>query len=141
MTFVYLFPFIVLAAVVLVMAWSPLCPPASFGHAGFLARDSDSQVMSPRTNTNSMNRRNLLMRNGQATPIPQAGNVSSRTMGSSLPALPCVPSDQFSYTMEITNPTTLQVESAGRWQLHAENALSGPRGHEHIVLRMLSQKY
>ena len=35
-----------------------------------------SQDMSPSTRTNSMNRRDLLMRSGQATPIPLGGNVS-----------------------------------------------------------------
>ena len=52
-----------------------------------------SQVMSP--STNSMTQKNLLMRNGQSTPIPQGGRVSGRTMSSSLPALPVVLSDQF----------------------------------------------
>ena len=54
-----------------------------------------SQVMSPSTRTNSMNRRDLLVRSGQATPSPQGGNVWRRTMSNSLPALPSVPSDQF----------------------------------------------
>ena len=57
-----------------------------------------SQDMSPSTRTNSMNRRDLLMRSGQATPIPQGGNVSRRTLSNSLPALPSIPSDQFSDT-------------------------------------------
>ena len=69
-----------------------------------------SQVMSPSTRTNSINRRNLLVRNGQATPILQGGNVSRRLMSSSLPALPAVLLDYD--IMEITNPTTMQVESA-----------------------------
>ena len=57
-----------------------------------------SQDMSPSTRTKSMNRRDLLVRSGQATPIPQGRNVSRRTLSNSLPALPAIPSDHFSDT-------------------------------------------
>ena len=73
-----------------------------------------SQVVSPSTSTKSLDRRDLLLRNGQATPIPQGGNGSRRTMSNSLPALPSVHSDEFHDTVEITNPTTMQKESASR---------------------------
>ena len=84
--------------------------------------------MSPNTRTNAMNRRDLPTRNGQATPIPQGGNVSIRTVINSLPAHPSVPSDQIYDIMDITNPTTMQVESASRREPGAENALHGPGG-------------
>ena len=64
-----------------------------------------SQVMSSSTRTNSMNRRDLMMRKGEVTPIALGGSVSRNTMRCSLPALPSAPSDQFYDTMEITNPT------------------------------------
>ena len=91
----------------------------------------------PSTRTNSMNRRDFLMRSGEATP---RRNVSRRSMSSSLPALAAVPSDRFNDTIAITNPTTMQVESAGRAQHHAEDALYGPGGYEHIILRMETQE-
>ena len=50
-----------------------------------------SQVMSP--SPNSMTRRNLLTRSGQATPIPL--DLSRRMMSSSLQVRPSVLSDQF----------------------------------------------
>ena len=53
------------------------------------------------------------MRNGQATPIPLGGNLSRSMMINSRPALP-IPSDDFYDTMEITDPTTMQVELADR---------------------------
>ena len=71
-----------------------------------------SQVVSP--STNSMTRSNLLMRNGQATPIPLGGNLSRSMMSSSLQTRPSVPSDQFYDTMEIANPLVVQMESASR---------------------------
>ena len=49
----------------------------------------------------SMARRNLLMRTGQATPIPMGGNLSRGMMSSSLPALLSVPSDPFYDTRDI----------------------------------------
>ena len=69
-----------------------------------------SQVMSP--SPNSMTRRNLLTRNGQATRIPLGGHLSRRMMSSSLQARPSVLSDQFCDTMEIANPSAMQMESA-----------------------------
>ena len=57
-----------------------------------------SQVMSPI---------NLLMRNGQATPISLGGNLTRSMMNSSLPALPSIPSDQFNDVMEPTDPPTM----------------------------------
>ena len=50
-------------------------------------KTSFSQVMSPSSRINSVDRTNLLMGNGQATPILQGGNVSRRSMTSSHPAL------------------------------------------------------
>ena len=64
-----------------------------------------SQVTSPSSSTHSMNRRDVLMRSGQATPTSWGGNVSRRTMSNSLPAFPSVPSDQFYDTEKITTPT------------------------------------
>ena len=98
-----------------------------------------SQNMSPSTNTHSMNRRNLPMRNGQGTPIPLGGSVSRSTMSSSLPTLPSVPSDQLYDTMEITKPTTMQVESASREEPSAD-ASYGPGRDENRILRMTSQE-
>ena len=69
-----------------------------------------SQGTSPSTNAISLHREDLLTRSGQVTPIPQEGNVSRRTTSNSLPALPSVPSDHFYDTLEITNPTTMQVD-------------------------------
>ena len=69
-----------------------------------------SQGTSPSTNATSMNREDLLMRSGQVTPILQEGNVSRRTTSNSLPALPSVPSDHLYETVELTNPTTMQVD-------------------------------
>ena len=53
--------------------------------SGFVVTEDThlSQVMSP--SSDSMSRRILLMRNGQATPIPLGGNLSRSTMSSSLP--------------------------------------------------------
>ena len=61
-------------------------------------------------------------------------------MSSSHPALPAVSSDQFYGIMEITSPTTMQVESASREQAQAEDALDGPGRYENIILRMESQE-
>ena len=60
-------------------------------------------------------------------------------ISNSLPALP-IPSDDFYDTMDSTNPTTMQVESASREQPHAEDALYGPGGYENITLRMESRE-
>ena len=54
-----------------------------------------SQVMSTSTRTKSMNPRDLLARNGQATPMSHGGLVSRRTTSNSLPVLPSVLSNQF----------------------------------------------
>ena len=71
------------------------CAPQAL--RGFAVTDDThlSQVMSPSTRTHSMNREDSLTRSGQATPIPQGGNVSGRTVSNSLPAPPSVPSDHF----------------------------------------------
>ena len=42
--------------------------------------------------------------------------------------------------METSNPPTMQVESAGRTQLPAEDAMCGPGGYENITLSMESQE-
>ena len=68
------------------------------------------RFMSPSTNAISMNREDLLMRSVQVTPVLQEGNISRRTTSNSLPALPSVPSDHLYDTVEITNPTTVQVD-------------------------------
>ena len=97
-----------------------------------------SQDMSPSTRTNSMNRRDFLMRSGQATPIPQGGNVSEH-WSNSLPST-SFNTFQISFlTLEITNPTTVQVERASRKQPHSADALYGPGRYEKI-LRMESQE-
>ena len=93
-----------------------------------------SQAMSPCTSTKSLNRRDVMMRNGQVPPIPLGGHVSGNTMISSLPELPSIPSDQFYDTVEITNPTTMQVESASKGEPSAD-AFYGPGGYENIILR------
>ena len=62
--------------------------------------------------------KNVLMRSGQATPIPLGGNLSRSMMINSLPALP-TPSDDLYDTMEIMNPRTVQVESARKRDLYA----------------------
>ena len=54
-----------------------------------------SQVMTPRTKTNSMHREDLLMTRSQVTPVLQEGNVPRSTTRNSLPAPPSVPSDHF----------------------------------------------
>ena len=77
--------------------------------------------------------KNVLMRSGQATPIPLGGNLSRSMMINSLPALP-TPSDDLYDTMEIMNPRTVQVESARKRELYAV-ALDEPRGYENIILR------
>ena len=53
-------------------------------------------------------------------------------------SLPAHTSDDVYVTMEITNPTTLQVESASRRQPNAD-ALCGSGGHDNIIFRMASQ--
>ena len=88
---------------------------------------------------NSTTRRNLLMRSGQATPSPLRGHLSRSMMSSSLATLPSVLSDQFYDTMEITIPTTMQVESASTEEPNT-GALYGPGGSENIILRMESQE-
>ena len=85
-----------------------------------------SQVMSPCTRTHSMNREDSLTRSGQATPIPQGGNVSRRTTSNSLPAPPSVPSDHI-YDHESDHCAS---GSASRSNPHAEDALYGPGGYE-----------
>ena len=92
------------------------------------------------TNTNSVNGIDLTMRNGQVTPIPLGGNVSRGPMGSSLPALPSVPSHKFYDTMEISSPTTMQVKSASKAKPNSD-AECGPGGHANIILRMESQEF
>ena len=62
-------------------------------------------------------------------------------MSSSNPTLPVVSSDQFYGIMEITSPTTMQVESASREQAQAEDALDGPGRYENIILRMESHGF
>ena len=62
--------------------------------------------------------KNVLMRSGQATPIPLGGNLSESMMINSLPALP-TPSDDLYDTMEIMNPRTVHVESARKRDLYA----------------------
>ena len=80
------------------------------------------------------------MRSGQATPIPQGGNVSRRTLSTSLPALPSVPSDRFYDTVEITNPTTIAHGICWQGQHHAEDTLYGAGGDENNNSRMESQE-
>ena len=71
-----------------------------------------------------MTRRNVLMRNGQATPIPPGGNLSRSMMSGSLPVLFSMPSDQFYDDMETANWQTMQVESVGTKE-HNTDALHG----------------
>ena len=67
-----------------------------------------SEVISP--STTSKTHRNLLMINGQATPISLGGNRSRSMMSSSRPALP-IPS---AHVHNIVDPPTMQVESFRR---------------------------
>ena len=79
------------------------------------------------------------MRSGQATPIPQGGNVSRRTLSTSLPALPSVPSDRF---YDTGNHDSDDDAHGICWQgqLHAEDALYGAGGDENNNSRMESQE-
>ena len=58
-------------------------------------------------------------------------------MSSSLPVLPSVPSDQFYDTVEITNPTTVQVEEASKL---SPVQMYGAGGNENVKSRMESQE-
>ena len=60
------------------------------------------------------------------------GNVSSRSMSSSLPAILAEPPDQCYDITEITNPTTMQVEFASWKQHHAADALYRLGGYETV---------
>ena len=65
-----------------VFVYMPHSNTAHLKHSVFwrLQNTYTFQVMSPSTRTHPMHRTDLLMRSGQATPTPQGGNVSRRTM-------------------------------------------------------------
>ena len=82
-----------------------------------------------------MTRRNVLIRNGQATPISVGGNLSSSMMSSALPALPSVHSDQFYDTLLISTSAAMHMKSGRRKETNAD-ALYGPGGNENFILSM-----
>ena len=81
----------------------------------------------------------VVMRSGQATPTAPGGNLSKKydeQLTSS--TLSSAPSDQFYDTMEISNSTAIQVESASMREPRAY-ALYGP-GCENITFGLESQE-
>ena len=91
-----------------------------------------SQVMSP--STTSMNRRNTLMRNGQATPNPLGGNLSRSMMSNSLPAIPILSDDFYDTNHKSDDCASGICKQEGT---HCRRT-DGPEECENVTLRMKS---